>query len=81
MGVSVRSESDNNDIIDDIDDEYLNEITDEDYGFILDAEGELKSVFMAHHYDTIPEKVYAVFKLFGIDDPDEINKRISHTIH
>lgn len=66
---------------DDINDIYDDEISDEDYGFIIDSNGDLKSVFMAEHYDEIPEKVYAIFKIFGIDDPEEVNKRMGHTVH
>jgi len=57
------------------------EITDEDYGFILDAEGNLKSVFLPIDYEVIPEKVYAIFGLFGIDDVAEIHRRIGHSVH
>lgn len=59
----------------------FDEISDDDYGFILDAEGNLKSVFIPEDYDEIPEKVYAIFKLFGIEDIDEIHARIGHVIH
>ena len=82
--VSMQPESEDEldeEASEDLNDIYDDEITSEDYGFVLDSEGNLKSVFMAEEYDIIPEKVYAVFKLFGIDDPDEVNRRVKHTIH
>ena len=57
---------------------YDDEITDEDYGFILGPDGELKSVFMPLDYFEIPEKVREVFRLFGIDDPESVQV---HTVH
>lgn len=57
------------------------EISDEDYGFILDADGNLKSIFMPEEYTEIPEKVYEIFKLFGIEDIEEINARCGHILH
>jgi hypothetical protein len=57
------------------------EITDDDFGFILDGEGNLKSVFVPVEYEIIPEKVYAIFKLYGIEDETEIHARIGHVVH
>lgn len=75
--------SKNNDVAecDDLDsslDLYDEEITDEDYGFILGPDGELKSVFMPLDYFEIPAKVREIFKAFGIDDPDSVQV---HTLH
>ena len=57
---------------------YDDEITDEDYGFILGPDGELKSVFMPMNYFEVPNKVRALFKAFGIDDPESV---VIHTLH
>jgi len=57
---------------------YDDEITDEDYGFILGPDGELKSVFMPMDYFEVPEKVRDIFKHFGIEDPESV---IIHTLH
>ena len=57
---------------------YDDEITDEDYGFIIGPDGELKSVFMPMNYFEIPEKVKELFNAFGIDDPESIQV---HTLH
>ena len=54
------------------------EITNEDYGFVLGPDGELKSVFMPLDYFEVPEKVREIFKSFGIADPDSV---IVHTLH
>jgi len=57
---------------------YDEEITNEDYGFILGPDGELKSVFMPLDYFEVPAKVRELFKAFGIADPDSIQ---IHTLH
>jgi hypothetical protein len=61
--------------------EEYDDITDDDYGFILDSDGNLKSVFLPTDYVSIPKKVYDIFALFGIDDVDEIHIRLGHKIH
>ena len=63
----------------DLQDVYDDEITDEDYGFVLGPDGELKSVFVpSDMMSEIPEKVKNIFKLFGIDDPHSV---YVHTLH
>lgn len=57
---------------------YDDEITDEDYGFVLDAEGNLKSVFMPSDYFEVPDKVKAIFASLGINNPEDV---YIHTIH
>jgi hypothetical protein len=52
-----------------IDDMYETDIEDGDYGFILDADGKLKSVFLP---ETLPFKspknVQKIMKIFGVAD-------------
>lgn len=57
---------------------YEGEITNEDYGFILGPDGELKSVFMPIDYFEVPDKVREIFKAFGIADPESV---VVHTLH
>jgi hypothetical protein len=57
------------------------EISADDYGFILDSNGKLKSVLMPEDYDEIPEKVIEVFNMFGVTNIDEIYARLGHTLH
>ena len=57
---------------------YDDEITDQDYGFILGPDGELKSVFMPLDYFEVPDKVKELLKMFGIDDPESV---VIHTVH
>jgi hypothetical protein len=83
--MSINNSKNNNnaqaEILDDdveISDVYDEEITNEDYGFIVGADGELKSVFMPTDYFEIPEKVKAVFETFGISDPESVNV---YTLH
>jgi len=54
-------------------DEY-DEISDEDYGFVIGPDGELKSVFLPVEYTAdIPDTVRQVFKIFGFNDADDID--------
>ena len=57
---------------------YDEEITDEDYGFVLGPDGELKSVFVPEDYTEMPKKIKAIFKVLGITDPENIHV---HTVH
>lgn len=57
----------------DIHDDY-DEISDEDYGFVVGPDGELKSVFLPVVYSpNVPENVREIFKIFGVDDIDTIS--------
>jgi hypothetical protein len=55
------------------------DIGDEDYGFILGPDGELKSVFLP---DVLPFKqpknVAKILKMFGILDPEQLNNDTLH---
>ena len=54
-------------------DDY-DEISDEDYGFVVGPDGELKAVFLPVEYTPeMPDTVREVFKIFGIQDTDEFN--------
>lgn len=53
---------------------YDTEIEDDDYGFILGPNGELKSVFLPENIPfELPEKLAKLFELFGITDPNQTN--------
>jgi hypothetical protein len=53
---------------------YDTEIEDEDYGFILGPDGELKSVFLPETIPfDVPEKLAKIFEIFGITDPNQAN--------
>lgn len=52
----------------DIDDD----ITDDDFGFILDRDGNLKSVFLPENLDDIPDKVMDILELFDIDSIESL---------
>ena len=63
----------------DVGDIYDTEISDEDYGFVLGPDGELKSVFLP---DNIPFKqpknVQKIFKMFGIRDAEQLDNDTLH---
>lgn len=61
-----------------LDETFDDEITNEDYGFVFDAEGNLKSVFMPENGFDVPERVLKVFQMCGIEDPHGV---YVHTIH
>lgn len=53
-----------------VDDVYDTEITDEDYGFIIGPDGELKSVFLPENMPfKTPKNIAKILKMFGITDP------------
>ena len=58
---------------------YDSDIGDEDYGFILGPDGELKSLFLP---DVLPFKqpknVAKILKMFGIRDPEQISNDTLH---
>jgi hypothetical protein len=62
----------------DLHDAYEEELTDQDYGFVLGPDGELKSVFVPNDMMSVPDKVKNIFSLFGIEDPHTV---FVHTIH
>lgn len=53
--------------IDDIDD-----ISEDDYGFVLDRNGNLKSVFLPDDTSDIPDKVLEILELFEIDSIESL---------
>jgi len=63
-----------------VDDVYDQEISDEDYGFIVGPDGELKSVFtpVSPPFAT-PESVVKILQMFGISDLDQVEG--THSIH
>jgi len=70
------------DELDDLDDEdtFEDTLTGDDFGFILDDEGNLKSVFFPVEGD-IPRKIFDILKVCGIKNAEEIYGRTSVTIH
>lgn len=58
-------------VVDEFSEEEYNsqEITSEDYGFILDGNGELKSVFLPDNVPfRAPKNVNKILKIFGVVD-------------
>lgn len=61
---------------------YDNEISDDDYGFILDSDGNLKSVFFPESADfEVPETVQAILDIFGVDNISQLEHGQNKTIH
>lgn len=71
----------NNEVEDEVDDFALDEIDVDDYGFIFDAAGNLKTILMPEDYDEIPAKIIELFKMIGVTDLEEIHARVGHTLH
>lgn len=58
---------------------YDTEISDEDYGFILGPNGELKSVFLPDHLPfKTPKNIAKILKMFGITDPEQLDNTTLH---
>lgn len=57
----------------DISDEYLDELGQDNYGFVIGADGELKSVFMPSQDDSdaLPDNVQKILEVFGINNLNE----------
>ena len=61
------------------DDVYDTEISDEDYGFILGPNGELKSVFLPDNLPfKQPKNVAKILKMFKIMDCEQIGNDTLH---
>jgi hypothetical protein len=57
-----------------VDDMYETEISDDDYGFILGPNGELKSVFMPEVVPfKQPKNIQKILKIFGVHDIERFN--------
>jgi hypothetical protein len=54
----------------DLNDSYQEELGENDYGFVVGADGELKSVFVptTDPVGTIPANVLEILKMFGIHE-------------
>lgn len=64
----------------DLDDFYETEISDDDYGFIIGADGELKSVFLPDNLPFAPPKnIIKILKIFGIFDIHDVEG--TETLH
>jgi hypothetical protein len=62
--------------VDTTDAEVINELDwgDDDYAFIIGADGELKSVILPENAVFVPpKKVMKILKMFGINDIDDID--------
>jgi hypothetical protein len=56
-------------------------VSDTDYGFLIDSEGNLKTVFGPEElFDAPPESVQQILDMFGVDS-SELIMRAGATIH
>ena len=63
-----------------IDEMYETDISDEDYGFIVGPDGELKSLFLPDNVPfKAPKNIEKILKIFGIKDISNIDQ--DQTIH
>ncbi len=73
------SKEDNVEISDDIENDIEDEFDDTDYGFIIGADGELKSfVFPDLLMEDPPKQIQKILKIYGIKDINELTPRIVH---
>ncbi len=58
---------------------YEEDISDDDYGFILGPDGKLKSVFLPDNMPfKAPKNITKIFKMFGITDAGQIDNTTLH---
>lgn len=71
--MAKKSKQQIEDAIEDLADDL--DIDDEDYCFIIGPAGELKMLFMPDEdmVDKVPATVKKIFKIFKIQDPDQLN--------
>jgi hypothetical protein len=56
---------------------YENDLGEEDYGFILGPDGELKSVLLPENMPfEVPEKLAKIFEILGYSDPDQLDSTL-----
>jgi hypothetical protein len=59
--------------------DFENEFDRDDFGFIISADGELKSVMYPEHLmDDPPEEIKMILEIFGIDNFETIENRVLH---
>lgn len=66
--------------LDELDTDDIDDIMDDDFGFILDKQGNLKSVFLPDNVEDIPDKVLEILELFEIDSLESL-KTPTVTVH
>ena len=61
------------------DDQYDTNIDDDDYGFIVGPDGELKSLFIPEHRPfKTPKNIQKIFKMFNLGDPGQLDDPTLH---
>jgi hypothetical protein len=51
----------------------------DDFGFIIGADGDLKSIMYPEHLmGEPPEEIKMILEIFGIDDLDQVENRVLH---
>ena len=61
---------------------YEDEISEDDYGFIFDSNGNLKSAFFPDNLPfKTPENIQKILELFGYSDPEQLMDLENNTLH
>jgi hypothetical protein len=56
-----------------------NDYAKDDFGFIIGADGDLKSIMYPEHLmGQPPEEIKMILEIFGIDDFDQVENRVLH---
>jgi hypothetical protein len=65
--------------IDDIDENDESDFAEDDFGFIIGSDGELKSVMYPEHLmEDPPEEIKLILEIFGIENIDTLENRTLH---
>ena len=69
----------NNLIVEEVDDEDHDDFNDSDYGFIIDANGSLKTMMLPEDLmEEPPPRIKKILKIFGIKDIHQFEPRTLH---
>ena len=61
---------------------FGDDLSPEDYGFIIGPNGSLKSIYLPDNCETLPKHILAILKACGIKDAEEIyTSKPTHTLH
>ena len=65
-------------VVEEIPEDDDDDFSDTDYGFIIDADGELKTMMLQELMNTPPSSIKKILKIFGIKDIHQFEPRTLH---
>ena len=65
-------------VVEEIPEDDDDDFSDTDYGFIIDADGELKTMMLPELMNNPPSSIKKILKIFGIKDIHQFEPRTLH---